>query len=99
MHMRLTFLCLFLLAACDVAVQPRAYYEKLGGARTATIDGSQIFVVQAGYGAYAAWGGGPRSDRYSAYRESRAIELVSRCRIGKTYSKPSDEVTVASVDC
>ncbi len=67
--------------------------------RMVNIDDHHISVVPLGGRGYVAWGGGWDTARVMRYRQKRAIELVSGCRVGEGMSQPSGEVLQATVSC
>ena len=93
-------LCLA-LCACDAARDNRiATYANRPNKITVNIDEASITVLQDGYGEYVAWGGPALKEKsYPAYRQQRAIEVASGCRIDKVMSKKPGEVLRARVDC
>ena len=63
------------------------------------VDDHKIYVVSTSYHAYVAWGGANDRDGQIQYRQRRAVELVSKCRVKKVTSKKTDTVLHAEVKC
>lgn len=96
----ITLSVLLLLASCAApTAYPRAVYERDSAKRRANIDDHTLYVVPHGGGWYVAWGGEETRDGYVEYRQRRAIELVTGCRVLEESAKPSGEVLMASVSC
>ena len=91
----------FTLAACATMRDNRiGTYAGSSNKVTVNIDEAQVYVVQDGYGEYVAWGGPMLKEKsYASYRQTRAIELASKCRIDKIISKNPGEVLRARVNC
>lgn len=88
---------LLALAACaPPKVLPASYYATDPEKRTVTIDEHTIYVLPQ-MGGYVAWGSG--SDKWAKYRQSRAIEIYSKCRVDTVYSTAKDTAFFASVKC
>lgn len=68
---------------------------------TVNIDGQQITVFKQDANKWAAFGGEESGDprTYVRYRQSRAIELKSGCRVDKRLSGLRDHIYIASVKC
>lgn len=91
----------FILTACDSMRDNRiSTYVNSPQKVTVHVDEAKIYVVQDGYGEYVAWGGPKlKETNYASYRQSRAIEIASKCRVDKVLSKKPGEVLRASVNC
>lgn len=92
------FLVVF-AAACTPTVQPRSHYDKDPNQRRVNVDDHDVRVLGQGFGTWVAWGGEEDQDGFVQYRQKRAIELVSGCRVDKVLSKPSDDVLMATTNC
>ena len=86
---------LLLIAACDQ--QPP--YKSHPLARTVNVDDIKISVVPQAGGSWVAFGGEEHKDGYVEYRQKRAIEIASGCRIGRVTSKKGEPLLRATVAC
>jgi hypothetical protein len=96
--MRITpcIIAIALLAACQQV--PDADMNN-PNKRVANIDDHAISVVPEVGGVYAAWGGDEDKDGFVQYRQKRAIELISGCRIARVLSGKTEAVLRAKVKC
>jgi len=88
-----------LLSACEQDASVPAHYTQSSNKRAVDIDEETVYVVLDGPQLYAAWGGGTDGDSNTAYRQKRAIELVSHCRVVKVTPTQADHVLHARVKC
>jgi hypothetical protein len=95
-HVFLIVICSILLASCQPGVDT---YSGNPNKRIANIDEHAISVVAEGGDIYVAWGGEEDRDGFVQYRQKRAIELVSHCRVSSVLSKKGDPVLRAKVKC
>lgn len=87
------------MAACAPTIYDVSHYRKDPDIRKVTSDEVTIYVLPQ-MGGYIAWGGEEKRDgKYIKYRQRRAIEVLSKCRIDKVVSKPTDSVLYATVTC
>lgn len=84
-----------LLAACE----PQPSYKSHPLARTVNVDDIRISVVPQANGSYVAFGGEKVKDGFIEYRQKRAIEIVSKCRIARVTSKKGEPLLRATVSC
>jgi len=89
-------LLLLAVTACEPMIYDVSKYQNDPDKKTVNIDEHTVFVSPQ-MGGYAAWGSG--TDKWAKYRQRRGIELISKCRIDKVLSKPTDNVTYATVNC
>lgn len=98
---KFTFMLLAILAlsACEPTVYDVSYYRDDPDRRKVNMDGATIYVLPQ-MGGYVAWGGEQyRDGKFIKYRQRRAIEIYSKCRIDEVLSKPVDTVLYATVNC
>ena len=87
------------LSACQQTSANISAYEASSQKRTVTLDDSKVAVVPVDKTHYVAWGGMPPKDKFVQYRQRRAIELVSGCRVKSVQSKKGDDLFQATVKC
>lgn len=92
----LILVTLLVLAACD---SPPALYANDPHKRQVMIDDHIIYVVPQRGHVFVAWGGDEDQDGFVQYRQQRAIELSSHCRVNKVLSAKTDAVLRATVKC
>jgi hypothetical protein len=86
---------LLVLAACDAAPP----YASHPFARTVKSDGYVIHVVPQANQSYVAFGGEEAKDGQVQYRQQRAIEIASGCRIKRVTSTKGEPLLRATVRC
>lgn len=91
----LILLPLLLIAACEK--QPS--YKSHPLAHSVNVDDIKISVVPQANGSWVAFGGEDVKDGYVEYRQKRAIEIASKCRIARVTSKPGEPLLRATVKC
>ncbi len=75
------------------------HFADMPNKRRVNVDDHWIYVATIGSHEYAAWGGENDRDGFVQYRQRRAIELISGCRVKATTTKKTDDWTRASVKC
>ena len=91
----LPFATLVFLTACETAPQSVVQHPQ---SRSVNVDGHRIFVVPQANNSWVASGGEDGKDgMWIQYRQERAIELQSHCRILKRTSKPGEPLLRATV--
>ena len=83
---------LLLLVACGAP-------ENRGSGQGVMVDGQRIQVTSLGGTRFEARGGESDQDGFVSYRQVRAIEVLSTCRVAKIESNRAGQPLVASVDC
>ena len=87
------------LAACETPEYDASHYVNDPAQRMVNIDDHKIYVVPTGGDRYIAWGGSDDRDGRVQYRQLRAVELTSKCRVDKVTSKKTSDVFRGSVKC
>lgn len=88
------FAVLALLAACDGV--PSSVTNHPGKA-VVNIDDHRIYVVRQANNQWVASGGEQTQDGFVQYRQKRAVEVQSKCRVNKVLSKPGEPLLRVSV--
>lgn len=91
----LSFLLLPLLAACDSGGDALTS----GPGTVIRVDDQPVKVVSQGGRRFAAESASDGQDAWATYRQKRAIEVLSLCRIGKVISGVGTRVLLAEVNC
>lgn len=86
-----------LLVACGIGVGEA--YLNSPKKRSVNMDDHQLYVVPESQYEYVAWGGEEDADGFVEYRQKRAVELVSGCRVWAVTSQKGDAVLRARVKC
>lgn len=92
-HLFLAFL--LVVSACEH--QPP--YKSHPFARTVNVDDIPISVVPQAGQSWVASGGEHVKDGFIAYRQQRAIEVASGCRIARVVSQKGEPLLRATVKC
>lgn len=94
-HVSSLMYLLMVAAACT----PQPSYKTHPLGHTVNVDDIRITVVPQSGNVWVAHGGEDVKDGYVQYRQKRAIEVASRCRISRVFSKPSEPLLKAKVRC
>ena len=87
---------LFILAACAGDDVPKSI-AKHPQRKILNIDDHQIYVVEQPRHHWLASGGEEDQDGFVQYRQKRAVEVQSKCRVNKVLSKPGEPLLRVSV--
>lgn len=93
----LPFATLIFMTACDPVAAPSVVQHPQS--HRVNIDGHTIYVVPQSGNLWAASGGEDGKDgQWIQYRQERAIELHTKCRIQKRVSKPGEPILKTTVN-
>lgn len=94
--MRSILLCTLLLtlAACEHVPPSVANHP---GKYVLNIDDHKIYVIKQAGNQWVAYGGEKNQDGFVQYRQKRAIEVQSKCRVNKVISKPGEPLLRVTV--
>lgn len=90
----LATLVLGMLGACD-NVPPSV--KQHPGKHVLNIDDHKIYVIKQAGNQWVASGGEEDQDGFVEYRQKRAVEVQSKCRVNKVLSKPGEPLLRVSV--
>ncbi len=83
------------LAGCD-NVPPSV--KQHPGKHVLNIDDHRIYVIKQAGNQWVASGGEEDNDGFVQYRQKRAVEVQSKCRVNKVLSKPGEPLLRVSVN-
>lgn len=95
MRYAILFSAILALAACESA--PKSII-KHPGRHVLNIDDHKIYVVEQSNHVWLAAGGEKTQDGFVEYRQKRAVEVQSKCRVNKVLSKPGEPLLRVSVN-
>lgn len=87
-------LVLLVVVACDGVPSSVSNHP---GKHVLMIDDHRIYVIKQAGNQWVASGGEEDQDGFVQYRQKRAIEVQSKCRVNKVLSKPGEPLLRASV--
>lgn len=95
MRIATIFSVVFMLAACDKGVPSSIANHP--DRHVLNIDDHRIYVVRQPDNEWVASGGEQTRDGFVQYRQMRAIEVQSKCRVSEVLSKPGEPLYRARV--